>query len=66
MKKESIKAKLIFISLLFIVAFNFPFLKIFNKPILVAGIPLLYLYLFLLWGVLILLLYLITNRQNDK
>ena len=66
MKKESIKAKLVFISLLFIVVTNFPFLEIFNKPVLVAGIPLLYLYLFLIWGFFIVLLYVIVNRPNDK
>ena len=33
--------------------FNYPFLAAFNQPRLVLGVPLLYLYLFVAWGVVI-------------
>lgn len=36
-------------------AFSPPVLTLFNKPLLVVGIPLLYLYLFALWIVLVVL-----------
>ena len=35
------------------IGFSPPVLTLFNKPVLVAGIPLLYLYLFLLWVLLV-------------
>jgi len=35
------------------IGFSPPVLTLFNKPVLAAGIPLLYLYLFLLWIVLV-------------
>jgi Na+-transporting methylmalonyl-CoA/oxaloacetate decarboxylase gamma subunit len=37
------------------IGFSPPVLTLFNKPMLVAGIPLLYAFLFLLWLVLVLL-----------
>lgn len=45
--------RLIGLFLIGAVGFSPPVLTLFNKPILVAGIPLLYLYLFALWVVLV-------------
>ena len=51
--------------LLAIVAFTPPFLGIFNTPRLILGIPLLYLYLFTVWGLLIALVALTVHGSND-
>jgi hypothetical protein len=47
--------RLIGLFLIGAVGFSPPVLTLFNKPILVAGIPLLYLYLFGLWVLLVVL-----------
>ena len=51
-----------------IIMMTFPFLHIFNKPILILGIPLLFLYLTVGWTVSILVIYLfmIASRHADK
>lgn len=41
--------RLLFISVLFLVLLNFPVLSIFNKGGMVAGVPVLYLYITLVW-----------------
>jgi hypothetical protein len=41
--------RLVALFLLGLLLFNYPLLAMFNTPLLVAGIPLLYLYLFLGW-----------------
>jgi hypothetical protein len=48
--------------LLGIIAFTPPFLGIFNTPRLILGIPILYLYLFGTWGLLIGLVALTVHR----
>jgi len=44
--------------------FNFPLLALFNAPVLVFGVPLLYGYLFGAWAVLIGLLVLAIERRR--
>jgi hypothetical protein len=56
--------RLLALFLLGIVAFTPPFLGIFNTPRLIVGIPVLYLYLFFVWGLLIALVAL-TVRVSD-
>jgi hypothetical protein len=58
--------KLFFVFLLFLVLFNFPLMSIFNTNRLIMGLPLLYLYLFFIWALLIAVLYLIVRRKNNK
>ena len=48
--------RLIFLFLLGMLLFNPPLLSIFDRPAVVIGIPLLYLYLFAAWGVLLVLM----------
>ncbi|WP_136419466.1 hypothetical protein [Herbaspirillum sp. ST 5-3] len=43
--------------------FNFPLLTLFNQPSTVAGIPLLYLYVFAAWGLLIALLAFVVEKK---
>src|SRR6185503_19374790 len=54
--------RLIGLFLIGVVGFSPPVLTLFNKPVLVAGIPLLYLFLFLLWLLLVLLAGLVVTQ----
>ncbi len=45
--------RLVVLALAGVLALNYPLLELFNDARLVLGIPLLYLYLFLVWGALI-------------
>ncbi len=55
------------IFLLGCVLLNYPILDLFNKPVEVFSIPLLYLYVFSVWTVLIgLLAYVIESRSGDR
>ena len=51
-----------------IIMMNFPFLRIFNKPVLLFGLPLLFLYLILGWFISIIVIYLfmIASRHDNK
>jgi hypothetical protein len=53
-KRANVKShRFVALFLLGFFLFNYPFLAVFNRPRLVLGVPLLYLYLFAAWGVLI-------------
>jgi len=43
--------------------FNYPLLALFNRALVVAGVPLLYLYVFLAWALLITLLALVVEKK---
>lgn len=61
--------RLLALFLLFLMLFNSPIINIVNRPVLVAGIPLLYLYLFTAWLVMIVLLALVVRghlTQKDR
>ncbi|MBX0289892.1 hypothetical protein K3G63_05545 [Hymenobacter sp. HSC-4F20] len=47
--------RLLFVAVLFAVLLNFPFLAVFDHDGRVGGIPVLYLYVLLAWGLLVLL-----------
>jgi len=56
-----------------VVMLNFPFLHIFNKDVLVFGIPLIIVYIFIGWPISILVIYLFsvsldsgTNNHHDN
>lgn len=55
--------KLIFISIIFTMLFSFPFLAMANKQNQWMHFPVLYVYLFITWGVYIFLVWLITDRK---
>ncbi len=56
--------RLVAIVLLGCVLFNYPVLSLFSKPNALFGIPLLYLYLFAMWALLIgLMAYVIERRE---
>jgi uncharacterized membrane protein len=56
---------LFFLFLLGVFLFNPPLLSIFDLPLQVFGVPLLYIYLFSCWGVLLLLVAFIIERGGD-
>ncbi|HSM92941.1 MAG TPA: hypothetical protein VLT47_08620 [Anaeromyxobacteraceae bacterium] len=67
MKSGSLKAdRLVALFLLGFVLFNYPFLAVFNQARRVLGVPLLYLYLFAAWGVVIALAAAITAGGDDS
>jgi hypothetical protein len=43
---------------------NFPFLGIFNKPVVISGFPLMFLYLYIGWGFSILVIYIFTSTVS--
>ena len=57
--------RLVGLFLLGMLLFNFPLLHLFNRPVLVLGIPLLYLYLFVAWSLIIFLILTISRAKPD-
>ena len=49
-KTDRRKERLVVLALSGVLALNYPLLEIFNDAGLVLGVPMLYLYLFLVWG----------------
>ncbi|WP_044170787.1 hypothetical protein [Flectobacillus major] len=65
--KETLKEqKLIVVSCLFLLLFNFPIISIFNLETQVAGIPLLFFYVFSLWIILIVVIYINVREVNKN
>jgi len=62
MKERLNKERLVFVSIIFLVLLAFPMLSIFNRLIFINGIPLLYIYLFGVWLLLIVVLFLFSKR----
>ena len=58
--------KLFFLFLLFLVLFTFPVLSIFNIDLNILGYPVLYIFLFVSWLVLIFLLYRAVDRNPNQ
>lgn len=67
MKNETKKAqKLISLFLISLLLMNFPLLSLFNAPSLLGSIPLLYVYIFGSWLVLIIIISLIINKKEKQ
>ncbi len=66
MKEKLKEQKLLFISVLFIMLFSFPFLKMINSASLIAGIPQFYLYIFIVWFIAISLIWLVADTKRKK
>jgi len=66
MIKDKVKGnRLVGLFLLGCLLFNFPILSLFNLKVIVVGIPLLYLYIFLIWFIFIVFIYLITRFSKE-
>jgi hypothetical protein len=61
MRKE-LRWKLIGLSILGIILLNFPIIKLFAKKVLVANIPMLYLYILIIWLLFIIALYRLIDK----
>lgn len=57
--------RLVGLFLLSMLLFNYPLLCLFNRPILIMGIPLLVLYLFGTWTLIILLMLIISRSKSE-
>lgn len=56
--------KLILFALLIIVLLSYPLIAIVNKPILLMGIPILYLYIFFVWFIIVVIIKSLTDKKN--
>ena len=56
--------RLVAVFLLGVLLFNYPLLAVFNAPASLFGVPVLYLYLFFVWALIILLLAIAMERQE--
>ncbi|MGB0524678.1 MAG: hypothetical protein ACPGJS_17020 [Flammeovirgaceae bacterium] len=65
-KLKSHTKQLILVAIGFLILMNFPILGIFNKSALIAGIPVLYCYIFGIWAITILLIFVISNRKKES
>jgi hypothetical protein len=64
MNKPNVKGqRLVALFLLGNALFNYPLLSLFNQPSTIAGIPLLYIYVFGVWALLIALLAFIVEKR---
>ena len=57
-------ARLIALFLLGLLFFNYPIIALFNRPTTLFGFPLLYLWLFAGWGLIIILVGLVTKLSS--
>lgn len=59
-----IRFRLVALFLILVALFNFPLLGVANRPVLVWGVPVLYLYLFGIWVVAILWIRMVMDRPK--
>ena len=56
--------RLVAVFLLGVLLFNYPLLALFNRTVLILGVPLLYAYIFAVWALLIGLAALVVERSR--
>lgn len=66
MKEDFKSQKFVFLGILLLIMFTFPFISMANRSIVVAGIPVLFLYIFIVWTGAIIVLYRLANRNPPK
>lgn len=71
LKRLRLRESWVIFFVLGLIMMNYPFIQIFNKPLRVAGIPMLYLYFLGGWAVAIFVIYLFTRAidltdDNDE
>lgn len=54
------------ISILLFIAFTYPIISIANKATLIYGIPLLFLYILIIWVIAIIVMYRLAERKQKK
>ena len=63
--RENKAGRLAALCLLGFLLFNYPLLALFNRAVLLAGIPLIYAYIFAAWTLLIALFALVVRQRDD-
>jgi hypothetical protein len=58
--------RLVFLFLLALILFQYPLLSIVNFGLRIAGIPILFLYVFAVWGILIVLLLILMEFMGEE
>lgn len=66
MKTKATRQKLVFLSVLLLILFTYPLITVANKIRLAAGFPVLYVYIFISWGIAIILLLLIADGKQKR
>ena len=66
MKEKLKEQKLFFISIIFMMLFSFPFLKMINAAKFIAGIPQFYFFIFIFWFAAIFLIWLVADTHRKK
>jgi 4-hydroxybenzoate polyprenyltransferase len=66
MQSKLKRQKLILVSILLMIAFTYPIISIANRSHLVAGIPVLFLYIFIVWIIAIIVLYRLADAKQKK
>jgi len=67
LSRLSLKESWVIFFILGLIMLNYPFLSIFDKPIMLFGFPLTFIYIFAGWGVSILVIYLFTiSIRHEK
>jgi type IV secretory pathway VirB3-like protein len=65
MTRSAIKGQRLIVLFLFgMLLFNYPLLALFNRPAEVFGVPVLYVYIFGMWALLIILFALVIERSR--
>lgn len=65
-RDKMIARRLVGLFLLGVLVFNFPLLSLFNRPTLFWGVPVLYLYLFAAWSLIIFLMLILSRSKPDR
>lgn len=66
MQSKLKQQKLTLFSVLLLVLFTYPVVSLANRSALIAGIPVLFLYIFIVWIIAIIILYRIAERKQKK
>jgi Ca2+/Na+ antiporter len=66
MQNKRNNQKLIFLAILLLVLLSYPFISLTNKAQLLFGIPMLYLYIFIVWIIIIIISYRIVERKQKQ
>jgi membrane-anchored protein YejM (alkaline phosphatase superfamily) len=67
MNRLSLKESWVIFFILGLIMLDYPFLSIFDKPIMLLGFPLTFIYIFAGWGISILVIYLFTiSIKHEK
>jgi hypothetical protein len=66
MQSKLKRQKLVAASILLFVAFTYPIVSIANQATLIAGIPILFLYILIVWIIAIIILYRLADHSPKK